>query len=199
MLCNIRRMDTLSTFIHGLASFQIKVDGSAIADEIEVGTIDVLTCTGEAQRLTLTVLLSHFGEGLGDDPGREFPLDRSVVVEAGHDGNNRQIFRGAINTVRLELGGHTVSRLVIEASGDVVTPTTDASVRYTAGIDVEAISLALPGPTGTVTVQGQPGLVPGTSVRFKGFGSHFDGTQSVLSARHLLTEGRYTCELETAA
>lgn len=199
MLCNTRRMDTLPTLIDGLASFTIKVEGSAIADRIEVDTIDVVARTGEVQRLTLTVLVSQFGTDMGDDPGREFPLDRSVVVEAGHDGNNRQIFRGAINTVRLDHGGQTGSRLVIEASGDVVTPNTGASVRYKAGSNVIAVSLTLPGPTGKVTVQGQPGLLPGTSIRYEGFGSLFDGTQSVLCARHLLTDGYYTCELETTA
>lgn len=105
----------------GLVTFEIKVNGSAIPDLVEVHDIEINTKVNEISRAQIAVMD-------GDPSMTDFPISSSatfvpgskITIEAGYDMANKMLFQGVITGQMIEMTENQGSLLIIDCYDEAV-------------------------------------------------------------------------------
>lgn len=125
----------------GIATYVVKVNGSAIPDTIQVYSIEMNTNINEIPHVCIEILDGN--SSTGDFPvssSSTFVPGNTIVIEAGYDTKNKQIFKGIITeqTIAVDEKG---SMLIVNCYDEAIKMTVgEKSKIYTQKTDSDIIS-----------------------------------------------------------
>ena len=126
----------------GLVTITIKIDGSTISDTIQVYSIEMNTSVNEIPHVRVEIID-------GDPSGEDFPISSSstfvpgneIIIEAGYDNKNKQIFKGIITGQSIVVNEGTSSMLIVDCYDEAIKMTVgEKSKMYTQKTDSTIIS-----------------------------------------------------------
>lgn len=105
-------------------TFTIKSDGSEIDDKIQVYSISVNNAINKIPTAKIVILD-------GDMPEKDFPVSNEdtfkpgskIIIEAGYEEKNKQIFEGIVIRHGLKISGDNFARLVVECRDAAIAMT----------------------------------------------------------------------------
>ena len=105
----------------GLVTFDIKVEGSTIPDEIEIERIVVEKSVNRISKATIVVLDGNAAsEGFAVSSSKTFVPGNKVRIEAGYDSENEIIFEGIVTKQSINIHGSIGPTLEIECRDEAI-------------------------------------------------------------------------------
>ena len=99
----------------GLVTFNIKVDGTAISQEIRVYAVHIESGINRIPRATITILDGNVStEKFEVSSSKTFVPGNKVTIEAGYDSENKTIFRGVVTSQNISINNDIGSALTVE-------------------------------------------------------------------------------------